>query len=53
MVERQVLSLEEIQAFLDASEKLEFEGKNRKEVYDWVRRTLVGQQYHLLGKAER
>lgn len=53
MVERKVLSLEEIQAFMDASEKLEFEGKNRKEVYDWVRRTLVGQQYHLLGKAER
>jgi transposase InsO family protein len=53
MVERKVLSLEEIQAFLDASEEFEFEGKKRKEIYDWVRRTLVGQQYHVLGKAER
>jgi len=53
MVERKVLSLEEIQALLDASEELEFEGKNRKEIYEWVRGTLVGQQYHLLGKAER
>ena len=53
MVERKVLSLEEIQAFMDASEEVEFEGKHRKEVYDWLRRTLVGQQYHVLGKAER
>jgi len=53
MVERKVLSLEEIQAFMDASEEIEFEGKNRKEVYDWVRRTLVGQQYHVQGKVSR
>ncbi|MCC6342938.1 MAG: transposase family protein [Bryobacterales bacterium] len=53
MMERKVLSLEEIQAFLDASEELEFEGKNRQEVYDWVRRILVGQQYHAMGKVGR
>jgi transposase InsO family protein len=53
MVERKVLSLEEIQAFLDASEEIGFEGKNRKEVYGWVRETLVGQQYHVRGKADR
>ena len=53
MVERKVLSLAEIQAFLNASEEVEFEGKERKEIYDWVRRTLVEQQYHLLGKAGR
>ena len=53
MVVRKALSLEEIQAFMDASEEIEFEGKNRKEVYDWVRRTLVEQQYHVLGKAQR
>lgn len=53
MMERKVLSLEEIQAFLDASEELEFEGKNRKEVYDWVTRILVGQQYHAMGKVGR
>ena len=53
MLERKVLSLEEIQAFLDASEEIEFEGRNRKEVYDWVRGTLVEQQYHLQGKVNR
>ena len=53
MVERKVLSLEEIQAFMEASAEIEFEGRNRKEVYDWVRQTLVGQQYHRRGKAER
>ncbi len=53
MVERKVLGLEEIQAFLDASEEIGFEGKKRKEVYEWVRQTLVAQQYHVCGKVER
>jgi hypothetical protein len=53
MVEQNVLSLEEMQACMDASEEIAFEGKNRKEIYDWERGTLVGQQYHVPGKAER
>jgi transposase InsO family protein len=39
------LSLEQIQAFLEASEEFRFEGSKRKEVYEWVRRTLVEQEY--------
>ena len=53
MVERKHLSLEEIQALLDATEDIGFDGKNRKEVYGWVSQTLVGQQYHVLSKTER
>lgn len=53
MVERKVLSLKEIQALMEATEELGFDGKHRKEVYGWVTQTLVGQQYHVLGKAER
>jgi transposase InsO family protein len=39
------LSLEQIQAFLKASEEFRFEGSKRKEVYDWVTRTLVEHEY--------
>ena len=39
------MSLEQIRAFMAASEEIRFEGRNRKEVYDWVRQTLTEQQY--------
>lgn len=39
------LSLEQIRTFLAASEEFRFEAKNREDVYDWVRRTLVEQEY--------
>ena len=42
---RESLSLEEIQAFLEASEEVGFEGRNRDEVYAWVNETLRGQRY--------
>jgi len=35
------LSLEQVRAFLKASEEFRFEASKRKEVYDWVTRTLV------------
>ena len=44
------LSLDQIRAFLDASEEIEFEAINRKEVYDWVTRALCEQEY---GKQSR
>ena len=44
------MSLEEIQAFLEASEPVRFEGKNRREVYDWVTRTLKQQRYEQCGR---
>lgn len=40
------LSLEQIRAFLAASEEFRFEAKQRKEIYDWVTMTLVEQEYH-------
>ncbi|HLG96613.1 MAG TPA: hypothetical protein VKX49_09925 [Bryobacteraceae bacterium] len=39
------LSLEQIRTFLTASEEFRFEASNREEVYNWVTRTLVEQEY--------
>lgn len=47
------LSLEEIGRFVEASEGLHFEGRNRKQIYGWVEQVLVGQQYSSQGKAAR
>src|SRR5579872_230566 len=33
---RERLSLEQIRAFLEASQRVEFQGRNREAVYDWV-----------------
>jgi transposase InsO family protein len=37
------LSLEQIRVFLEASEEVHFEGKEREEIYGWISRTL---QFH-------
>ena len=47
------LSLEQIRAFLEASQEVQFEGKQRGEVYEWITRTLRRQGYREHGKAER
>jgi hypothetical protein len=39
------LSLEQIQTFLTASEEFRFEAHSREEMYGWVTRTLVEQEY--------
>jgi transposase InsO family protein len=39
------LSLEQIRAFLEASEDVEFEAANRAEIYVWVSRTICEQEY--------
>jgi transposase InsO family protein len=39
------LSLEQIQRFLTASEEFRFEANSREEMYGWVTRTLVEQEY--------
>ena len=49
----QGLSLEQIRAFLEASDAVGFEGRKREEVYDWVNQTLDQQRYAELPKAER
>jgi transposase InsO family protein len=53
MVRAEELSLEAIGRFVEASEEIRFEGKNREEVYGWVEQVLVGQGYAQLGKAAR
>lgn len=49
----QGLSLEQIRAFLQASDAVAFEARNREEVYGWVNRTLEQQQYTKLGRTCR
>ena len=39
------LSLEQIRAFLEASEDIQFEAAHRHELYDWITRTLCEQEY--------
>lgn len=53
MHQAEKLSLEEIGRFVEASEGLHFEGRNRKQIYGWVEQVLVGQQYSSEGKAAR
>lgn len=49
----QELSLEQIRAFLQASDAVGFEGRNREEVYGWVNRTLGQQRYSELDRGGR
>jgi transposase InsO family protein len=44
-------SLEQMRAFLEASEEVRFQGKQREEVYDWVARTLRQHKYGQQGRA--
>ena len=53
MQDGEKLSLEDIQAFLNASEEIQFEGKGRDEVYDWITRLLRQQGYRTQGKVVR
>jgi len=50
---RESLSLEEIQAFLEASEEVGFKGRNRDEVYQWVNETLRGQRFQEMKRIGR
>jgi hypothetical protein len=45
------LSLEQIQAFLEGSGSVGFEGQNREEVYGWVNQTLRQQRYEELKRS--
>jgi hypothetical protein len=44
------MSLEQIRAFMAASQEIRFGGRNRKEIYNWMRQTLTEQQYHVQSK---
>ena len=45
MHDAEKLSLDQIEAFLNASEEIWFEGENREQVYGWVEQVLRQQQY--------
>ena len=47
------MSLDQIRAFLKASEEVHFQGRNREEVYQWVSETLRLQGYRRLGRTAR
>ena len=47
------MSLEQIRAFLEASEPVQFAGQSREEVYRWVERTLRAQDYGRLNRLGR
>src|SRR5271156_2323926 len=53
MQDGEKLSLEQIKAFLEASEAVHFEGQRRREVYDWITRLLRQQGYRTQGKVVR
>jgi transposase InsO family protein len=47
------LSLEAIGRFVEASQEVRFESENRQQLYGWVERVLVQQEYGQQGKAAR
>ena len=53
MQDSEQLSLEQIQALLEASEEVQFRGKKRQEVYDWMTLLMRQQGYRKRGKPAR
>ena len=53
MDEAEKLSLEAIGRFVAASEEIRFEAEDRQQLYGWVERVLVEQEYAQQGKAAR
>jgi len=53
MDDSQATNLEQIRAFLAGSGQVRFAGQRRPEVYGWVEKILLGQQYASLGRPEK
>ena len=53
MQNAETLTLERISEFLKTSRGIEFTGQSRAEVYNWVERVLVAQEYAHQGKRQR
>jgi transposase InsO family protein len=53
MEESEKLSLEQIQAFLEASGEVHFQAQDRAELYGWVNQTLRQQDYSRLSRAAK
>jgi transposase InsO family protein len=50
---KQGMSLEQIRAFLEASDEVRFEGTDREQIYAWVEQTLREQHWSELKRASR
>lgn len=46
-------SLEQIQAFMEGNEGVDFRGRSRKEVYEWTQATLCWHSYSSLGREDK
>jgi len=53
MEDGEKLSLEQIRAFLEASEEVHFEGEKRGEIYGWISRTLQVHSYRQQSRGNR
>lgn len=53
MHEAEKLSLEQIQAFLNASEAIRFEGETQEQIYRWIEQVLGRQEYHRQSRRAR
>jgi len=47
------MSLEQIQAFIDASDEVEFKARNKRKMYDWVNQTLRDLHFRNLKRSGR
>jgi transposase len=47
------LSLEQIQAFLNASQEIRFKGEAQPQIYHWIEQVLGRQEYHQQGRRAR
>src|SRR5260370_33808109 len=53
MQNAETLTQEQIQEFLTGSRPIEFAGQNRTDLYEFVQRVLVAQEFAVQGKKER
>lgn len=53
MHEAEKLSLQQIEAFLNASQSIRFRGETQKQIYPWIEQVLVRQQYGQQKRAAR
>jgi len=51
--EAEKLSLEQIQAFLNASQEIRFEGETQPQIYHWIEQVLGRQEYHQQSRPAR
>jgi hypothetical protein len=51
--EAEKLSLEQIEAFLNASEAIRFEGETQAQIYRWVEAVLARQEYQQQSRRAR